>query len=134
MMLSRLAQGHLDTQLGGAGDRTSNLPVTSQSALSPDPHAGSGLVHSSMHGYMRNKPTLKKVERKGGIHWLPPRLGNPSDIPGPEWSPLRVICFVQAPAVWGAPFSVNGSRGGVVFIQVSAGGEVWGGLVRRQRG
>ena len=29
-----LAQGHLDNQLGGAGDRTSNLPVTSQTALS----------------------------------------------------------------------------------------------------
>jgi hypothetical protein len=29
----RLAQGHLDTQQGGAGDRTSNLPVRSQPAL-----------------------------------------------------------------------------------------------------
>ena len=26
----RLAQGHLDTRLGGAGDRTSNLPVNDQ--------------------------------------------------------------------------------------------------------
>ena len=32
------AQGHLDTQLGGAGDRTSDLPVTSQPALPPEPH------------------------------------------------------------------------------------------------
>ena len=31
-----LAQGHLDTQLGGAWDRTSNLPVTSQPALPPE--------------------------------------------------------------------------------------------------
>jgi hypothetical protein len=31
-----LAQGHLDTQLGGAGDQTSNLLVTSQPALPPD--------------------------------------------------------------------------------------------------
>ena len=31
----RLAQGHLNTQLGGAGDRTSNLPVTSQPSLTP---------------------------------------------------------------------------------------------------
>ena len=31
----RLAQGHLNTQLGGAGDRTSDLPVTSQPALPP---------------------------------------------------------------------------------------------------
>ena len=34
----RLAQGHLDTQLGGSGDRTSNLPVTVQPALPPEPH------------------------------------------------------------------------------------------------
>ena len=34
----RLAQGHLDTRLGGAGDRTSNLPVTSQPAPPPEPH------------------------------------------------------------------------------------------------
>ena len=33
-----LAQGHLRTPLGGAGDRTSNLPVTSQPALLPDTH------------------------------------------------------------------------------------------------
>ena len=32
----RLAQGHLDVQLG---DRTSNLPVTSQPALPPETHA-----------------------------------------------------------------------------------------------
>ena len=30
-----LAQGHLDTQLGGARDRTSNLAVASQPALPP---------------------------------------------------------------------------------------------------
>ena len=36
----RLAQGHLDTQLGGAGDRTSDLRVTNQSALRPGPHTG----------------------------------------------------------------------------------------------
>ena len=34
-----LTQGHLDTKLGGAGDQTSNLPVTSQPALPPEPHA-----------------------------------------------------------------------------------------------
>ena len=39
--LNCLAQGHLDTQsrLGGSGDQTSNLPVTSQPALPPEPHA-----------------------------------------------------------------------------------------------
>ena len=31
-----VAQGHLDTMLGGAGDQTSNLPVTSQPALPPE--------------------------------------------------------------------------------------------------
>ena len=35
VMLRCLAQGHLDTQLSGAGDRTGNLPVTSQLALPP---------------------------------------------------------------------------------------------------
>ena len=34
----RLAQGHLDT-LGGAGDRPSNHPTTSQPALPPEPHS-----------------------------------------------------------------------------------------------
>ena len=34
-----LAQRHLDTKRGGAGDRTSNLPVPSQPALPPEPHA-----------------------------------------------------------------------------------------------
>ena len=34
----RLAQGHLDP-LGGAGDRTRDLQVTSQPALPPEPHA-----------------------------------------------------------------------------------------------
>ena len=32
----RLAQGHLDTPLGGAGDQTSNLPGTSQYAAPGD--------------------------------------------------------------------------------------------------
>ena len=35
----RLVQGHLDTQLGGAGDQTSNLQVTIQPALPPEPNA-----------------------------------------------------------------------------------------------
>ena len=34
-----LAQGHLETQLGGAGDRTNNLLVASHPALPPEPHA-----------------------------------------------------------------------------------------------
>ena len=32
------AQGYIDTQLGRAGEQTSNLPVTSQPALPPEPH------------------------------------------------------------------------------------------------
>ena len=38
--VSCLAQGHLGTQLGRDGNRTSNLLVTSQPALRPEPHAG----------------------------------------------------------------------------------------------
>ena len=34
-----LSQRHLDTQQGGAGVRTSNLPVSSQPTLPPEPHA-----------------------------------------------------------------------------------------------
>ena len=34
-----VAQGHLNTELGGAGDRTSNLPVISPPTLPPEPHA-----------------------------------------------------------------------------------------------
>ena len=37
--MRRLAQGHLAARLGGAGDRTSDLPVTSRPALPPEPHA-----------------------------------------------------------------------------------------------
>ena len=39
----RLALGHLDTRLGGAGDRTSNLQVTSQPVLCSNIHTS--LVH-----------------------------------------------------------------------------------------
>ena len=35
-----LAQRHLDTLLGGAGDQTSNLPVTSRPVLPPEPPRG----------------------------------------------------------------------------------------------
>ena len=34
-----LPQGHLDSQEAGVGDRTSNLLLTSQPALCPEPHA-----------------------------------------------------------------------------------------------
>ena len=34
--MRRLAQGHHNAQLGGAGDRTSNLAVTSGPALPPE--------------------------------------------------------------------------------------------------
>ena len=42
----RLAQGHLDTQLGGAGIRTSDLLVTSKPALPPEQRTavGGGVV------------------------------------------------------------------------------------------
>ena len=34
-----LAQGHLHTEIGRAGDRTSDLPVSSQPTVPPHPHA-----------------------------------------------------------------------------------------------
>ena len=40
-----IAQGHLDTQLGGAGDLTNYLPVTSQPALPPEPHERSPILY-----------------------------------------------------------------------------------------
>ena len=40
-----LAQGHPDTQLGGARDRTSNLLVTSQPVLPPEPHASDNRLY-----------------------------------------------------------------------------------------
>ena len=43
-----LAQGHLDTQLGGAGEWTRHLPVTSQPALPPELQAA-GLQKNGHH-------------------------------------------------------------------------------------
>ena len=61
----RLAQGHLHTQLGGAGDRTSNLPVTSQPAPPREPH---GLRQSrACHGTHSPPPRLT-----GGVPRLRP--------------------------------------------------------------
>ena len=36
LLSSNQGEGHLDTLLGGDGDHTSNLPVTSQPALPPE--------------------------------------------------------------------------------------------------
>ena len=44
-----LSEGHLDTQQGGAGDRTSDHPVTSQPALPPEPHVAHRAVFRSVH-------------------------------------------------------------------------------------
>ena len=41
--ISCLSQGHLHTRLGGAGDRTCNLPVTSKPAPPPEPHAATSV-------------------------------------------------------------------------------------------
>ena len=43
-MVRRLAQGQLDPQLGGAGYQTSNLLVTSQPALPPEPYAAHSVL------------------------------------------------------------------------------------------
>ena len=40
-----LAQGHLDTQLGGAGYQTNNLVVASQPAIPPELLAQGGATH-----------------------------------------------------------------------------------------
>ena len=45
-----LAQGHLDTQLGGAGARTSNLPVTTHQVDTLESHI-----------YLHSAVFLKKV-------------------------------------------------------------------------
>ena len=52
-----LAQEHLDTHLGGAGDRTKNLLVTSQPALPPEPHAAT----CSMCCCLKANPCLTQV-------------------------------------------------------------------------
>ena len=43
-----LAQGHHDTQLGRAVDRTSNLLVTSQPSLPPEPHSHVRKLHQPL--------------------------------------------------------------------------------------
>ena len=70
--MRRLAQGHLDTQLGGAGDRpSSNHPVTSQPALPPEllsPHneAGGSAVFIAFarkkHGGYATELTANMIE------------------------------------------------------------------------
>ena len=55
----RLAQGHIDTPPGGAGDRTSNPPVPSQPALPPEPHAAPAVEDG------RGSPPLRTLN--GGL-------------------------------------------------------------------
>ena len=67
--MRRLAQGNLNTQLAGAGDRISNLPVTSQPALPPEPpaipnprlHSGIGFPSHFMQSTECDAPR-KKIE------------------------------------------------------------------------
>ena len=81
--MRHLAQGHLDTQLGGTGDRTSNLWVTSQPPLPPlPPHtdpvhtgvdrprcaagAGAQLAHGpDLHGVLL--ATLEAVQHTAAV-------------------------------------------------------------------
>ena len=44
-----LAQGHLDTQLGGAGNRTSNLAITGQPALPSGGSTGANSPHNVIY-------------------------------------------------------------------------------------
>ena len=53
--LRRLAQGHLDTRLGGAGNRTSSLPVTSQ------PRSSS---HANMNPFFTSRNCLWPARHK----------------------------------------------------------------------
>ena len=46
-----LTQGHLHTQLGGAGDRTSNLLVTGRPSL-PEPNAGHFTARLCVNGVL----------------------------------------------------------------------------------
>ena len=54
----RLAQGHLGNELGGAGDQTSNLPVSSQPALPPEPLWARGRMASNKYLDLRFGPVL----------------------------------------------------------------------------
>ena len=56
--MRRLAQGRLDTKLGGAGDRTGNLPVTSRPALPP---AATCRPLSSMGWGVQSPPGRRKI-------------------------------------------------------------------------
>ena len=60
-MSTRLAQGHLGTQLGGAGARTSNLPVTSQPALNPEPNAAPMERSKKVMQTMTNEGPIKDL-------------------------------------------------------------------------
>ena len=54
VMVRCLSQGHLDTQPGGAGDQTSNLPVPIQTTLPPEPHA----AYSTLSAHLFSHPPL----------------------------------------------------------------------------
>ena len=59
--MRRLAQGHLDTQLEGAGDRTGKRQVTSQPAPPPEllsPHRYIDIHHTE------RRPVFRPVERR----------------------------------------------------------------------
>ena len=53
-----LAQEDLDTQLGGAGDRTSNLPVPIHPTLPPERHAAEACFYSGQSSRCLRKSSL----------------------------------------------------------------------------
>ena len=78
--MRRLAQGHLDTRLRGARDRTSNLPFKSQPALPPElsqppvstpgPRPGSTLPQTVTAKYHRLPlETGWSTEFTDGVEW-----------------------------------------------------------------
>ena len=57
----RHTQRHLHTQLGGAGDRTSNLLVTSQPALPPELLPP---MHMPLYAYLEHMPLFSQWWRR----------------------------------------------------------------------
>ena len=71
--MRRLAQGHLDPRQGGAGDRTSNLPATSQPALPPEPYAAQ-VIDTGLQGLRGSSEGPRGCN--GAEDWFPSFIVN----------------------------------------------------------
>ena len=75
-----LAQGHLDTQLGGAGNRTSNLAITGQPALPSGGSTGANSPHNVIYFFEnRFAARLYIFSARGApeVIWRPPQIWRP---------------------------------------------------------